>query len=114
VASLFLDSIVHLATMGASQSRAKSVFDLVCYSFFILVWPLMTVGRLLELRLSLLWILPILVSLSVLVISLRENWGWVPLGAFIVALAVQVPLVWLSPPKELAAAENTGGDRSYP
>jgi hypothetical protein len=110
MSSLFLDAIVHFATRGASQS----VLYLVCYSFFIFVWPLMTIGRLLELRLSLLWMLPILLPPSVLVLALREDWGWVPLGAFITALAVLVPLVWLSPPKVLAIADNAEADRSCP
>jgi uncharacterized membrane protein YhaH (DUF805 family) len=109
-ACFFLDAITHLATWGASQRRTDSVFYLICYIFFVLVWLLMTVGRLHELRLSLLWILSILVPQFVLVLSLRADWGWLPLGAFVIALAVQLPLIFLSPRKDLTTTEIASFD----
>ena len=98
-ATSFLNAIAHLATIGASKVRSESVIFLVGYTVFIIVWPFSMIVRLHELRLSSLWILPILMPPLVLVLSLREDWGWVPLVAFVAALAVQVPLFWLSPPK---------------
>ena len=97
VASFFLDSIVHLATWGDSQGRTDSVFYLVCYSIFVLVWPLMTVGRLLELRLSLLWIAPILAPLVIFVLAEQYGLHVVARVMLGVAFIVQLPLVFLPP-----------------
>ncbi len=115
-ATSILNAIAHFATDGASKVRSESVIFLVGYTVFVIVWPFSVIVRLHELRLSLLWILPILVPPLVLALSLREDWGWVwmPMVAFVAALAVQVPLVWLSPPKELAAVGNAQPDRPLP
>jgi hypothetical protein len=69
-------------------------------------WPLLTIGRLCELRLSWLWILPILVPIFTALIAVFDGWPLVVRIAEGIAFVFQLPLFLLPKPKDLLTVED--------
>jgi uncharacterized membrane protein YhaH (DUF805 family) len=110
VAIVLLDSIIDVVRSWAPHDRAYLILNLVFFIFSVLAWPLLTIGRLRELRLSQLWILPILVPFAMAAVAVFEGWPvWfrVSMG---VAFVVQLPLVLLSRRTDLTTTEIESSD----
>jgi uncharacterized membrane protein YhaH (DUF805 family) len=114
VSICFLDSIFDLAAIRSSHDRVGLIFDLVFFMIFALIWPLLTIGRLLELQLNCWWIVPMMVPLVIGVVGAycgRPLFARVALG---IAFFVLLPPVFLSPPKDSGTTQADVPDDSRP
>jgi len=68
---------------------------------FIFMWPLLTIRRLITLKFSRLWILPILVPIVVAMLAGAKGWRLVLTIALELAFVFQLPLVVLPWPRNL-------------
>jgi uncharacterized membrane protein YhaH (DUF805 family) len=114
--SVFLvSSIQQFATSLTSPDRAYFVFSLICFLAFVLAWPLLTLRRLIDLRLNLFWMVPISVPLAVALLAIWIGWTSVVIPlSLAVALVVQLPLMLLPPHKNSAATQAESSDGSRP
>jgi hypothetical protein len=104
--------IIHIAEGWTAQDRTTFLFYLIVAPLYALIWPLATMRRLVYLRLSRLWILPILLPLGLL--SLTLFWHYphkITAMLLLVAVVVQAPLIFLSPRKHFQS-ENPNEPRS--
>ncbi len=103
-------SVINLSESWGPHLTVKSLSWLVITLIYAVSWPFVAAKRLGQLRLSLLWILPILLPLAVLMLALCEQWRLTGAVALLVSLAAQAPLLWLSPREDSAARkdENQG------
>jgi hypothetical protein len=107
--------IIHIAEGRIAQDRTPFDFYLIIAPLYALIWPLATMRRLVYLRLSRLWTLPILLPLAFLALELYMHWSHkVDAIALLLSLAVQAPLVFLSPRKALTTTESVISGDSHP
>jgi hypothetical protein len=105
VAVLLLSSIRDVTGSLAAHDRAYLVFNIVFLMFSVFAWPLLTIGRLTELHLNRLWILPLLVPFAVATLATSKGWPLVFRAALGVSFLIQLPLVIFSPPTAHATTE---------
>jgi uncharacterized membrane protein YhaH (DUF805 family) len=88
-----------------------SLFSLIC----VLAWPLFAIRRLIDIRHSLLWMVPISVPLVIPLLAVCYGWTSIVIRVSLaIALAVQLPLMLLPPRKDLDAALIEGVARPRP
>ncbi len=106
IALLFPDSIMNLANSWNATDRLEFIFDCMIFFSLIFLWPLFTVSRLIDIRRSRLWILPILLPIVAALIAALEGRTIVSRIAFGLALAFQLPLILLPKPKDLLSLKD--------
>jgi uncharacterized membrane protein YhaH (DUF805 family) len=103
VSILFLNSIMGLSS---SSGRAEFIYNCVIFSFTVLMWPLFTIRRLIDIRRSRLWILPILLPVVIALIALFEGRKLVFGIAAGLAFTFQLPLILLPISKDFLSLKE--------
>jgi hypothetical protein len=111
---LMLECLFDFAGSLTSHARVDFAFNLFFLSICLLVWPLLTLRRLIEIRASRLWILPILLPIAVGFFCAFKGWPIALRITNLVAFSVQLPLMFLPPLKELDATQVEGPVGSHP
>ena len=93
--------IIQTSTSWNSSGHPYLVFDSIMLLIFIFMWPLLTIRRLITLKFSRLWILPILVPIVVAMLAGAKGWRLVLTIALELAFVFQLPLVVLPWPRNL-------------
>lgn len=89
-------SIIFLSNAWAHHESLLIAFWVALTALYVVRWPIATIGRLIHLRMSRLWILPLLIPVVLLVAASLERWRILALVATLVSLGVQAPLVFPS------------------
>jgi uncharacterized membrane protein YhaH (DUF805 family) len=97
---------MNLANSWNATDRLEFIFDCMIFFSLIFLWPLFTVSRLIDIRRSRLWILPILLPIVAALIAALEGRTIVSRIAFGLALAFQLPLILLPKPKDLLSLKD--------
>jgi len=114
-AIMLVSSLSDLAGSWTSQNRAYLVFDSLFPLICVLVWPLFAIRRLIDIRRSLLWMVPISVPLAIPLLAVFCGWSSIVIRVSLaIALAIQLPLMLLPPRKDLDATQVEGAAESRP
>jgi uncharacterized protein YqhQ len=111
---LTLECLFDFARSLTFHDRVDFAFNLFFLSICLLVWPLLALRRLIEIRASRLWILPILVPIAMGLFCAFKGWPLALRITNLVAFAVQSPLMFLPPRKDLDATQVEGPVGSHP
>jgi len=85
--------------------HAHLVFNLILAALFVLVWPLLTIRRLVELRLSLLWFVPILTPFAISMVANDYGMKVVVIVGSTVQFFVLVALALIPPRAALSVTQ---------
>ncbi len=97
LASITFLGVIADLTIWNSVDSAGFVYNLILAALFVLTWPILTIRRLIELRLNLLWIVPILAPLGISEWAHRYGLSVLVAVGLVVQLFVLVPLTFLPP-----------------
>jgi hypothetical protein len=104
VSLTFLNVVTELA-IWKPIGRVHLVFNLIIAGLFVLTWPLLTIRRFVELRLSLLWIVPILTPFAISVLADRYGLKIVTLVSLAVQFIVLATFALLPPRTALTTTQ---------
>jgi len=79
-----------------------------------LMWPILTIRRLVELSLSWMWVIPLVILYAVALVAAVRGQPLLVTPTADVAVLAQIPLVFLSPRKEQAAVTDQGQGEPVP
>ncbi len=106
VAVWFLYFLSQMGVNRYTHPNGKSIFYLLMTAGFFVLWTLKILGRLVDLNLSRLWVIPYLFPLAAVALLLKRGPS-IQLGlALLFALAVQIPLMLL--PSRRAGGPGAG------
>jgi hypothetical protein len=113
--SILLANFAHdLAKCQESHDMAGFVVFLAFSVLMALMWPILTIRRLVELSLSWMWVIPLVILYAVALVAAVRGQPLLVTPTADVAVLAQIPLVFLSPRKEQAAVTDQGQGEPVP
>ena len=103
----FPTSIIFLSNTWAHHETILFAFWCALTALYAVRWPIATIRRLAHLGMSRLWILPVVIPILLLAAASFERQRILTIVAILLSLAVQAPLMFLSPRIGPATTENT-------
>lgn len=101
--------LMSLESHWNSHSIAYRAFLLIMSILFMIMWIVSTAKRLVDLRISQLWILPILVSLVLFVMAIFIHWPtYVFVSMAILMFTAQLPLLLIPSRTDLTTESSDG------